>query len=318
MLVVIVALGFSACSATDSLAQRAPKWKTGATKEPKPDLLTLRYKPQLGTSLYNVHTDVTQRVHVGPKEIVGRLSSNAQLALHNIYTDRRSDAEHAEHWTFERYFTSFHIFGNPLIGDSINFHELGAVKKITRLSYNTTGQELEYKVIDTLRLLNTEAQANLYYFQPPRIFVPLPERQVTYGDTWSDTRSDTIIVHDTVNIGVTDGKLIYAVRNDYTIARLKDSLGSSVAMIVGTQTGEFTGQISNSITQIVWRYKGPISGHDTTYLNLFTGLTEKRTSSSYTPVMAEQAGSPAILDELTSHTELEIDESNARHVVPKD
>src|SRR5438105_12819289 len=57
-----------------------------ATPEPieiKPDRLVLRYKPQAGTLLYNVHTEIAQHVRTDQDELSGSLMSSAQLAFHN-------------------------------------------------------------------------------------------------------------------------------------------------------------------------------------------------------------------------------------------
>src|SRR5665213_442965 len=146
----------------------------------KPDFLTLRYKPQAGTLLYDIHTRIDQNVRTDRDALHGVLHSDAQLAFRNVAIDYKKGL-----WSFDESFTSFEITGQELSGDSLSLEEHFAVNRITQLTYDMNGNELSRVVQDTLRLLNAEAQTDAYFFEPPRMLIPLPERAVTYGDTWT-------------------------------------------------------------------------------------------------------------------------------------
>jgi hypothetical protein len=249
--------------------QKTPKPKT---PQVKPDILVLRYKPQAGTLLYNIQTEVDQHVRTDRDELSGNLISTAQLAFHNVSIDYKKGL-----WSFDQYFTKFLLSGRQLNGDSLSLRENEAVDKITRLTYEMKGIQLNKIVIDSIKLLNTEAQANSYFLEPPRLLIPLPERAVTYGDSWKDHSLDTIPVRDTVNMGITLGQFTYNVYRTYKLARLLDTLGSYLAVIVATDSGFFTGWQNNSVTQVNIEIDGPITGADTTYLDLFSGRVMLRT-----------------------------------------
>src|SRR5262249_3255402 len=137
-------------------------------------------------------------------ELHGFLASDAQLAFHNVAIDYKRGQ-----WTFEQFFTNFQVAGRELAGDTLLLRENMAVNPITTITYDLRGRELAKSIRDSLVLLNAEAQTNAYFFEPPRMLIPLPEQIVTYGDVWKDHTVDTIHVHDTVNIGITTGEYIY-------------------------------------------------------------------------------------------------------------
>ncbi|HWF43255.1 MAG TPA: hypothetical protein VG537_01310 [Candidatus Kapabacteria bacterium] len=263
----------------------------------KPDILVLRYKPQAGTLLYNIQTEVDQHVRTDRDELSGNLISTAQLAFHTVSIDYKKGL-----WSFDQYFTKFLLSGRQLNGDSLSLRENEAVDKITRLTYEMKGTQLNKVVIDSIKLLNTEAQANSYFLEPPRLLIPLPERSVTYGDSWKDHSMDTIPVRDTVNMGITLGQFTYSVYRTYKLARLVDTLGSYLAVIVATDSGSFTGWQDNSVTQVNIGIDGPITGADTTYLDLFSGRVMLRTLKMSIParVKVERMKPPVNND--TVHT----------------
>jgi hypothetical protein len=284
------------------------------TPQIKQDILTLRYKPQAGTLLYDIRTEVDQRVRTDRDELSGSLVSTAQLAFHNVAVDYKKGL-----WSFDQYFISFLLAGRQLTGDSLQLRENGAVNKITRLTYDMKGHELSKQIVDSLTLLNTEAQANSYFLQPPRLLIPLPERSVTYGNTWSDHRIDTVTVRDTVNIGTTSGEYTYDVYRTYKLDRLLDTLQSYLAVITATDSGSFVGSQNNSVTKVSIKIKGPISGADTTYLDLFSGRVLLRTLRMAIPAIVEVSTASTSSNEATTpFTDFEevrsvtvLDESNA-------
>jgi hypothetical protein len=309
-----------------------PTQPVGAPHTPqiKPDFMTLRYKPQAGTLLYNIHTRIDQNVRTDRDAMHGVLRSDAQLAFRNVAIDYKMGL-----WSFDESFTNFEVTGQELSGDSLLLQENFAVNRVTELTYDMSGNELSRVVKDTLRLLNAEAQTNAYFFEPPRMLIPLPARPVTYGDTWTEHREDTIPVRDTVNIGTTTGAYIYDVSRSYRFTRLSDTLekGDSsnryLAIIVATDTGTFQGYQTNSLTKVTTKSSGPISGADTTILDLFSGSVVKRTLDMSIPARVEVSSAPSSLpdssstippplqpftDILTIHSIVTLDESNERGI----
>ena len=260
----------------------------------KPDELTLRYKPQSGTLIYDVQTDIAQHINTNHGILEGNLSSYAQLAFHTVSIDYRKGF-----WSFEQFFTNFRIRGRELSGDSLSLRENMAVNRITRLTYDFKGEELGKKIVDTLKLLNAEAQTDAYFFEPPRMLIPLPEHVVTYGDTWTDHSRDSVQVRDTVNIGITTGAYIYDVTRTYKLAGLRDTLGQYFAVIVVTDTGTFQGSQTNSVTRVSQTASGPISGTDTTLLDLFSGRVVRRTLNMVIPALVKVFAA----DEPISHSQ---------------
>jgi hypothetical protein len=297
------------------------------TMKVKADMLTLRYKPQAGTLLYDVHTQIDQFVRADGNPLRGELRSDAQLAFHNVAIDYKKGV-----WTFEEYFTKFDLAGYDLLRDSVSLRESIAVNRITELTYNMKGDELSKIVRDSLKLQNAEAQTNAYFFEPPRMLIPLPEHPVTYGDAWSEHRTDTVFVRDTVNIGTTTGQYRYDVSRTYRLARLLDTtvgdrssnLGDQsstvndrssasryYAIIVATDSGTFSGFQTNSATHVTTTASGPIVGTDTTVLNLFSGCVMKRTLDMTIPANVTVSSAAPLIDTLTVHSVVTLDESNA-------
>ncbi len=287
-------------------ASAQQRHKPGHTPQIKPDMLTLRYKPQAGTLLYNIHTSINQNVHSGSSDFKGVLGSAAQIAFHNLAIDYKKGI-----WSFEEYFTKFDVAGHDIWGDSISLNESWAVNRISDLTYDMQGDELSNIIRDTLKLLNAEAQTNAYFFEPPRMLIPLPEHTVTYGDTWNEHRTDTVPVRDTINTGTTTGEYIYDVYRTYRLARLLDTNNRYYAIIVATDSGLFQGFQTNSETKVTTQVSGPIGGTDTTVLDLFSGCVIKRTLDMSIPTTVTIASTPPFTDKLTVHSVVNLDESNA-------
>ena len=290
-----------------SLAQHRHK-KSAAPHTPtiKPDILTLRYKPQAGTLLYNVQTEIGQSIQSSIRAYHGALRSDAQLAFHNIALDYKRGI-----WTFDEYFTKFDLTDKTLRGDSVSFHEGLAVDRITELTYNMKGDELAKLIMDTIKLLNAEAQTDAYFLQPPRMLIPLPEHAVTYGDQWSDHKQDSIAVRDTINLGTTTGEYVYDVYWNYHLARLMDTENHFYAIIVASDSGTFSGYQTNSKMKVTTRVSGPITGTDTTFLDLFSGCVTKRTIALSIPAQVTVGSDAPILDTLEVRSLVDLDESNA-------
>ncbi len=284
--------------------------------EPKPDQLTLRYKPQAGSLLYDVHTEIHQRIRTDRDELSGSLSSTAQLSFHNVAIDYKKGL-----WSFDQYFTKFQIGGRQLSGDTLALVETHAVNRITRVTYDMQGLELKKEIIDSIKLLNAEAQTNAYFFQPPRMLIPLPDHGVTYGDTWTDHRCDTINVRDTINIGITAGQYVYDVYRTYRFDKLIDTVGPTsiwdstgrryFALIVAVDSGTFAGSQTNSVTNVTTKSSGPLSGSDTTVLDLFSGRVVLRTLRLAIPATVEITSAKPFSDFLEVRSVIVLNESNA-------
>jgi hypothetical protein len=296
------------CSFVPALAQTKHKPAKPAPHTPqiKADMLTLRYKPQAGTLLYNIHTQIDQLVHSNANDYRGVLRSEAQLAFHNLSIDYKNGM-----WSFEEYFTKFDITGHDLLGDSVSLNESWAVDRITDLTYDMQGEEVGKVIRDTLRLMNAEAQTNAYFFEPPRMLIPLPEHPITYGDAWTDHRTDTVPVRDTINTGITSGEYIYDVSRTYHLARLLDTDNRYFAIIAATDTGVFHGFQTNSETKVTSQVSGPINGADTTVLDLFSGCVIKRSLEMNIPASVTVSSAPPFVDKLAVYSIVTLDESNA-------
>ena len=292
------------CGANAALAQRhvVPK----RPPEVKTDMMTLRYKPQAGTLLYDVRTRIEQHVRTDRDELAGDLLSTAQVAFHNVSIDYKAGL-----WIFDEYFTRFGITGHELNGDTLSLNEHRVVNKITRLTYDLQGFQYNKDVIDSLKLLNAEAQTNAYFFQPPRMLTPLPANAVTYGATWMDHTTDTVNVLDTINIGVTTGQYVYDVSRTYRFDRMIDTLESFIALIVAVDSGSFDGYQTNTVTNITTKTRGPINGSDTTYLDLFSGRVVRRTLRMQIPAVVEIPSEPPFTDFLDVRSVVVLNESNA-------
>jgi len=285
---------------------RKPPKPPAHTPQIKADMLTLRYKPQAGTLLYVVKTQIDQSVKSDIKNYRGVLRSEAQLAFHNLAIDYKNGI-----WTFEEYFTKFDVAGYDLLGDSISLDENWAVNRVMERTYNMMGDELSKVIRDTMKLLNAEAQTNAYFFEPPRMLIPLPEHPVTYGDAWSEHRIDTVPVRDTINTGITSGEYTYDVQRTYHLARLLDTNGRYFAIIAATDTGVFRGFQTNSDTKVTTSASGPISGADTTVLDLFSGCVIKRSLDMTIPAAVTVSSAASFVDALTVRSVVSLDESNA-------
>ena len=275
----------------------------------KPDMLTLRYKPQAGTLLYTIHTRIGQSVHAGAEHETAMLESNAELAFQNVAIDYKKGL-----WSFDEYFTNFEIAGKNFSGDSLSLHENFAINRVTRLTFDMRGNELERVVQDSLKLLNAEAQTNAYFFEPPRMLIPLPEHGVTYGNTWEEHSRDTIPVYDTVNVGVTSGSYIYDVSRTYRLVSLIDTMQSYLVIIVGRDTGTFQGFQTNTVTKVTTNSYGPISGVDTTILDLASGSVVKRALDMTIPARVQVSSAEPFLDELNVRSVVRLSEANAKFI----
>jgi hypothetical protein len=270
-------------SASNILAQKS---KT-KTVEPKKELYTLRYKPQLGTTLYDAETVVTHKLENGEEFPV---TSKAQLVWKNIAVDLKKNI-----WTFDRYFSKL-----STIDRDTTIKEIGSINKITRVTYSMTGQLLRRQVIDTA-LLSEEAEFLGFFFRAPRMMLPLPEALITYGAKWSDDREDTVIIPG--------GVFRYTVHYAYEFARVLDTLGGIAAIITSEQTGTFNGTQQNPGEQKLM-FNGPITGADTTYLNLLTGRIVLRDSYSKIPVRVESEQGLPSSDILSVHSSYVLNRSN--------
>jgi hypothetical protein len=279
--------------ATSFAFGQQPKQKR--TKHPpisnayKQELYTLRYKPQVGTTLYDAETVVTHHLENG---VQFPIVSRAQLAFKNLSVDLNGDT-----WSFERYFT--HL---TTIDRDTTIKEIGAVNKVTRLKYSMIGGMLEREDVDTV-VLSEDAQFLSYFFRAPRMLLPLPEQIVTYGATWEDAGIDTI--------HVPGGTFIYNSHYKYTFAGVKDTLGSIAAIITADQTGTFAGEQQKPGEERLI-FHGPITGADTTYLNLFSGKVVLRISTAGIPVKVESQEGLSSSDILAVRSVYTVNNSNVR------
>ncbi len=301
---LIVAAACVLPSVVPALAQTRHKHAVH-TPQVKPDMLTLRYKPQAGTLVYDVHTQIDQKVHSSGNDYRGVLRCDAQLAFHNLAIDYKKGI-----WEFEEYFTKFGIAGHDLQGSPVALNENWAVNRMTDLTYDMKGNELQKIVKDSIKLLNAEAQTNAYFFEPPHMLIPLPEHPVTYGDSWTEHRCDTVHVRDTINIGITTGEYTYDVSRTYHLARLLDTNDHFLAILAATDSGVFHGFQSNSETKVISHVSGPIEGTDTTVLELFSGCVLKRTLDMTIPARVTLSTAPQFIDTLEVHSIVTLDESN--------
>ena len=259
-------------STTDSTIVLAPaKHPSRKNAIPKRELYTLRYKPQLGTTLYDAETVVTHKLENNEQFSV---ISRAQLIWKNIEIDLKRGI-----WTFDRYFGKL-----ITIDRDTTIKEIGSINKVSRLHYSMTGRELGRRLIDTATL-SEDAQFMAHFFRAQRLMLPLPEQIVTYGAKWKDERFDTI--------SIVGGQLRYEAQYQHTFVGLLDTLGGITAVITSDDTGTFNGEQQRPGEQKL-TYHGPISGHDTTYLNLLLGRVVLRESHSRIPVRVEgESGLPA-------------------------
>jgi hypothetical protein len=263
-----------------------PRRKKAKETEPQGDLFTLRYKPQVGTLYYDVNTTIAHNLedrHVFP------IRSLAQLALET------KDVDHKNlNWTYDYYYRELKTILSrlqlPHGGDQDSIlNEVRAIGKRTRVTYSMLGRQVRMEPIDTARL-SGEAQFFSYFFQPPRLLAPLPEKKVSYGATWEDRRIDTVTFVDTLGIEqFSNGMSVYQLKYVYKFERLQDSVDGNVAVISSIQTGSFAGvQYNASGDQL--EYSAPISGTDTTFLDLLTGRVIYRDTHYQIPVAVTSQG----------------------------
>jgi hypothetical protein len=297
---------FSLVVSGDLSAQ--PRKKRGKEPEPQGDLFTLRYKPQVGTLYYDVNTTIAHNLedrHVFP------IRSLAQLALET------KDVDHKNlNWTYDYYYRELKTILSKLQlphgGDKDStFNEVRAIGKRTRVTYSMLGRQVKLEPIDTARL-SGEAQFFSYFFQPPRLLAPLPEKKVSYGATWQEDRVDTVRFVDTLGIEqFSNGMSVYQLKYVYKFERLQDSVDGNVAVISSIQTGSFTGVQYNASGDKL-DYSAPIMGSDTTFLDLLTGRVIYRDTHYAIPVAVTSAGRPSTSDVLDVRSTVMLNIDNIR------
>lgn len=276
--------------------------------EPVGDLFTLRYKPQVGTLYYDVNTTIAHNLenrHVFP------IRSVAQLALDTKGVDQQN-----LNWTYDYFYRelktilSRHQLPHGGDKDSI-LNEVRAIGKRTRVTYSMLGRQVKITPIDTARL-SGEAQFFSYFFQPPRLLAPLPEKKVSYGATWEDHRIDTVRFVDTLGIEqFTNGMSIYQLKYTYKFERLQDTVDGSVAVISSVQSGTFNGVQYNPSGDRL-DYSAPIMGTDTTFLDLLTGRVIYRDTHYEIPVTVTAPGRSSTSDLLDVRSVVMLNIDNIR------
>jgi hypothetical protein len=277
-------------AALPSVAQEVkPKVIAPKEVELKEERYTLRYKPQLGTTLYDAETVVTHTLENGDKFPV---ISKAQLVWKNIAVDMKKGI-----WTFDRYYARLNT-----IDRDTTIKEIGSINKVSRLTFSMNGQEIHQEVVDTA-ILSEDAQFLSYFFRAPRMMLPLPIALVTYGASWVDDRVDTVTVPG--------GTFRYDVHYVYEFDGVLDTLGGVAAIITSVQNGNFSGS-QQRIGEQRLDFKGPITGRDTMYLNLLTGRIVRRDSYVNIPVHVEPEHGPPSSDILDVHSSYVLNRSNIR------
>ncbi len=297
----------SSCVTSEEALAQSRKRKEKIV-EPVGDLFTLRYKPQVGTLYYDVNTAIEHNLegrHIFP------IRSTAQLALDTKGVDQRN-----LNWTYDYFYRelktilSKHQLPNGSGEDSV-LNEVRAIGKRTRVTYSMLGRQVRMVPIDTARL-SGEAQFFSYFFQPPRLLAPLPEKKVSYGATWEDNRVDTVTFVDTLGIEqFTRGMSVYRLKYTYKFERLQDSVDGSVAVISSVQSGSFSGMQYNPSGDRL-DYTAPITGTDTTYLDLLTGRVIYRDTHYDIPVLVTAPGRPSTSDKLDIRTIVMLNIDNIR------
>jgi hypothetical protein len=284
----ICALSFAAVLPA-AAQQEKPRDVVPKVVVPKEERYTLRYKPQLGTTLYDAETIVTHTLENGDKFPI---ISRAQLVWKNIAVDLQKSI-----WTFDRYYSRL-----STIDRDTTIKEIGSINKVSRLTFSMDGQEIHHEVIDTA-ILSEDAQFLSYFFRAPRMILPLPLALVTYGASWVDERLDTV--------NVPGGKFRYSTHYLYEFDGVRDTLGGVAAIITCVETGFFTG-IQKRIGEQQLLFNGPITGRDTMYLNLLTGRIVRRDSYLNIPVHVEPEHGPSSSDILDVHSSYVLNRSNIR------
>lgn len=294
--------------AADVDAQSRKKKKVKEpSREALGDLFTLRYKPQVGTLYYDVETTITHQLDGRPSFPI---RSVGQLALETKNVDYKKN-----HWTYEFFFRELKTILSkhqlPGHDKDSTLNEVRAIGKRTRVTYNMVGSQVDNALMDSVKL-SGEAQFFSYFFQPPRLLGPLPEDKASYGTTWRETKRDTVRFLDTVNIEqYANGISMYDVDYIYTFERLADSVDGSVAIISTKQEGKFSGMQYNPTGEII-RFSAPITGTDTTYLELRTGRVVFREAAWKMPVKVDADGRESTSDILTIRSTVRLNTSNIR------
>jgi hypothetical protein len=285
-----------------------PKRKKAKVVEPMGDLFTLRYKPQVGTLYYDVQTTIAHNLE---NRMVFPIRSIAQLALDTKGVDQKN-----LNWTYDYFYRelktilSHHQLPHGGEKDSV-LNEVRAIGKRTRVTYSMLGKQVKMEPIDTARL-SGEAQFFSYFFQPPRLLAPLPEKKVSYGAIWEDNRIDSVFFLDTLGIEqFSNGVSVYQLKYTYKFERLQDSVDGSVAMISSIQTGSFNGVQYNPSGDKL-EYSAPINGTDTTLLDLHTGRVIYRGTHYQIPVTITAPGRSSTSDILDVRSTVTLNVSNIR------
>ncbi|HET6512329.1 MAG TPA: hypothetical protein VFH43_09060 [Candidatus Kapabacteria bacterium] len=296
----------------DALAQ--PKRKN-KTREPEPqgDVFTLRYKPQVGTLYYDVQTTISHNIE---NKFVFPIKSVAQLALETKDVDHKSQL-----WTYDYFFrelkTILSKYQIPHGEKDSVLNEVRAIGKKSRVTYSMLGKQVSFHAMDTSRL-SGEAQFFSFFFQPPRLLAPLPEKKASYGTTWEDARRDTVRFLDTLGIEqFANGYSIYDLKYVYKFERLQDTVDGSVAVISSQQTGSFKGVQFNTTGDEIF-YEAPITGSDTTYLDLLTGRVLYRDTHYSMPVIVKAAGREQTSDILDIRSIVMLNIANIRTTAAPD
>lgn len=294
----------STAVSTAVMAQPARKKKPA---EPLADAFTLRYKPQVGTLYYDVETVIMHNLeekHIFP------IKSIAQLALETKDVDYKN-----QHWTYDYYYrelkTILSKFQLPEATKDSILNEVRAIGKRTRVTYSMIGFPVSIVQLDSARL-SGEAQFFAYFFQPPRLLAPLPVEKVTYGTTWTERKRDTVRFLDTLGIEqFSNGYTIYDLQYEYKFERLADTVAGSIAVISSKQTGVFTGAQFNPSGDRI-DYSAPITGSDTTYLDLLRGRVLSRETYYSIPVRVTAEGRPPTSDLLEVRSRVKLNTANIR------
>lgn len=270
-------------------------------------MFTLRYKPQVGTLYYDVQTTISHNLdnkHIFP------IKSLALLALETKAVDYQNLI-----WTYDYYYRELKTILSklqlPNTDRDSTFNEVRAIGKRTRVTYNMLGRPLKVLSVDTARL-SGEAQFFSYFFQPRRFLTPLPETKISYGATWDDERRDTVRFVDTLGIGqFSHGYSIYDLQYSYKFERLLDTVAGSVAVISSRQKGYFHGMQHNPSGDSI-RFSAPITGSDTTFLDLLTGRVLYRDTHYKIPVIVKAEGREPTTDDLDVRSIIMLNVTNIR------
>jgi hypothetical protein len=95
-------------------------------------------------------------------------------------------------------------------------------------------------------------------------------------------------------------------------ATVGDSVGHRyLALIVARDSGTFAGAQTNSVTNVVTKSRGPLTGEDTTFLDLFSGRVVMRTLHMSIPATVEVSSALPFTDFLDVRSVVVLNESNA-------